>query len=188
MLEITETLYATTPVVWRRWLQKNYDKNSEIWLIFPNKASDRPRISYNDAVEQALCFGWIDSIVKKFDDQSTAQRFTPRKIKGKFSQPNIERLRYLAATQQLMPFVLEQVRPELEKEFVFPKDIVQALRKNPTAHKFFNSRSALYQRVRVAYIEAARNRPEEFKKRLNNLITTSEKHKELGYGGIDKYY
>lgn len=189
MPEITETLYVTDPKKWRAWLEKNYGKKSDVWLIFPKKASGKPRISYNDAVEQALCFGWIDSIQKPFDVDSTVQRFSPRKTKGKYSQPNIERLRHLAETKQLKPFVLEQVKPELEREFVFPKDIMQALRKNKAAYAFFKSTSPVYQRIRVAYVDDVRGRrPEDFKKRLANFIKANEQNNLIGYGGIDKYY
>jgi uncharacterized protein YdeI (YjbR/CyaY-like superfamily) len=188
MPEITETLYVTDPKDWRAWLEKNYDKESEIWLVFPKAASGKQRISYNDAVEQALCFGWIDSVQKPFGVDSTVQRFTPRKTKGNFSQPNLERLHHLAATGQIIPSVLEEVEPELEKEFVFPDDIMKALQKNPVAYKNFKAFSPTYQRIRVAYVEGARKRPEEFRKRLKNFITANEQNKQLGYGGIDKYY
>jgi uncharacterized protein YdeI (YjbR/CyaY-like superfamily) len=156
--------------------------------VFPRKASGKPRISYNDAVEQALCFGWIDSIQKQFDSDSTVQRFTPRKVKGKFSQPNIERLHHLAKTNQLLPAVLEGIKPEIEKPFIFPKDIMKAIQKNTTAYKHFQAASPPYQRMRVAYVDGARSRPEEFKKRLKNLINALENNKQLGFGGIEKYY
>lgn len=188
MPDITETLYVVKPSEWRKWLQKNYDKKSEIWLVLPKAISGKPRISYNDAVEQALCFGWIDSIQKSFDNDSTVQRFTPRKSGSSFSQPNIERLHYLAKTKQLMPFVTQAVQPLLDKEFVFPKDIIQAIHKNPLAYKHFTAASLPYRRMRVAYVDGSRVRPDEFKKRLANLISALEKNKQLGYGGIEKYY
>lgn len=189
MPEITETLYVVTPQQWRQWLKKNYNKKPEVWLVFPKKSSGRPRISYNDAVEQALCFGWIDSIQKPFEEGSTVQRFTPRKSSNKvYSQPNIERLHYLAKTKQLMPFVEEAIKPVLTQEFVFPKDIIKAIKKSAVAHKHFLAASPAYQRMRVAYVEGARKRPEEFQKRLKNLIVALENNKQLGFGGIEKYY
>ena len=188
MPEITETLYVTDPKEWRAWLQKNHDKKSDVWLVFPKQASGKPRISYNDAVEQALCFGWIDSIQKPFDADSTVQRFTPRKSGSGFSQPNIERLHYLAKTKQLTPAVAGIVKPILATEFTFPKDIVKAIQKHPTAYKHFQVASASYQRIRVAYVDGARKRPDEFKKRLKNLIKALENNKQLGFGGIEKYY
>src|SRR4030095_411622 len=188
MPEITETLYVTNPKDWRAWLEKNYDKKSEIWLILPRKNSGRPKISYNDSVEQALCFGWIDSIQKQYDQDSSVQRFTPRKTRGKFSQPNIERLRLLRRQNLLMPFVLEAAKPELDREFVFPEDIMDALKHNPTAYQNFQSFTDAYKRVRVAYVDGARDRPEEFNKRLSNLIKANERNKKLGIDGMEKYY
>lgn len=188
MPEITETFYTSDPQEWRAWLASNWDKKSEIWLILPKQGSGKPRISYNDSVEQALCFGWIDSIQKPFGDDSMAQRFTPRKTKGHYSQPNIERLRYLAKTHQLLPHVLDEARPELEREFVFPDDIMQVIQGNQVAHQHFQAFSPAYRRLRVAYVEAARGRPDEFSKRLQSLIASLEKGKQVGYGGIEKYY
>ena len=188
MPEITETFYTADPQEWRAWLAEKWDKKSEIWLVLPKQSSGKPRISYNDSVEQALCFGWIDSIQKPFGDDSTVQRFTPRKIKGHYSQPNIERLRYLAQTNQLLPHVRDAVRPELEKEFVFPDDILRAIEANPLAYQRFQRFSPAYQRLRVAFVEGARNRPDEFAKRLQSLIASLEKGKQVGYGGIEKYY
>ena len=75
MPDITDTLYVTTPAEWRAWLEKNHDSAREIWLIYPKKASGKPRIVYNDAVEEALCFGWIDSTIKKFGEDASAQRY-----------------------------------------------------------------------------------------------------------------
>ena len=92
-MEITKTLHITNRKDWRDWLKKNYKTEKEIWLVYHKKATGKPRIEYNDAVEEALCFGWIDSIVKTLDEEHTVQRFSPRKPKAKYSQANIERLR-----------------------------------------------------------------------------------------------
>lgn len=89
-MDITKTLYIKNRKEWRRWLEKNFQTAREIWLVFPHKSSGRQRIPYNDAVEEALCFGWIDSIVKKHDDESSMQRFTPRNPRSGYSQPNRE--------------------------------------------------------------------------------------------------
>ncbi|MEW5941028.1 MAG: hypothetical protein AB1750_15280, partial [Chloroflexota bacterium] len=78
-MNITQTLYVTKRKNWRDWLRKHYKTEKEIWLIYPKKETGKSRIAYNDAVEEALCFGWIDSLVKKLDDDHTVQRFSPRK-------------------------------------------------------------------------------------------------------------
>ena len=92
-MELGKTLYVHGRKAWRAWLSKNHKKEKEIWLIYCRKSSGKPRIPYNDAVEEALCFGWIDSIVKKIDDERFAQRFTPRGPRSRLSQANRERIR-----------------------------------------------------------------------------------------------
>ena len=101
-----KTLYITDRKAWRVWLEKKFDKEKEIWLIYPKKSSDKPRIQYNDAVEEALCFGWIDSTVKSFNEDSSVQRFSPRNPKSSFSQANKERLKWLLQNNLLHSSVL----------------------------------------------------------------------------------
>jgi uncharacterized protein YdeI (YjbR/CyaY-like superfamily) len=187
-MKIGETLYVSDRKDWRAWLAKNFDKKREIWLLFPHKSSGKPRVSYNDAVEEALCFGWIDSTVKIFDEKNSAQRFSPRNPKSSFSQPNKERLRWLAKEKKLHPSVQEQVEKALKDKFVFPHDILIALKNDKEAWKNYQKFSPGYRRIRVAYIDAARKRPEEFKKRLANFIKKTKENKLIGYGGIEKYY
>src|SRR5688572_6770115 len=94
-MDISKTLYVKTARDWRSWLIKHHRSDKEIWLVYPRKATGKPRIPYNDAVEEALCFGWIDSIVKSLDRERTVQRFSPRKPNTKYSQANKERLKNL---------------------------------------------------------------------------------------------
>ena len=188
MPEITQTLYVTTSKQWRQWLKQNHKTAQDIWLIFPHKATNKPRIGYNEAVEEALCFGWIDSIVKAYDASCSVQRFSPRKDNSNWSQPNIERLRWLNDQGKLMPFIRNKVLPILKRKFVFPKDILGELGKNPKAMANFAASSKAYQRIRVAYVDGARPRPEEFQRRLKSLITAAEQNQQVGFGGIEKYY
>lgn len=166
----------------------NFDKEKEIWLIFPNKASGKPRLLYNDAVEEALCFGWIDSTVKKYDSVSSAQRFSPRNPQSGYSQPNKERLRWLSKKKKLHPSVQAIVGSLLEEEFVFPPDIIKRLKVDQEVWQNYRNFSLAYQRIRVAYIDAARKRPQEFEKRLRNFIEKTRQNKRIGFGGIEKYY
>ncbi len=91
-MDIGETLYVTDRGEWRSWLAEHHGSEMEIWLIYYKKGSGKPRISYNDAVEEALCYGWIDSIVKTIDDEKYAQRFSVRKKTSELSQMNRERI------------------------------------------------------------------------------------------------
>ncbi|MGA1822478.1 MAG: YdeI/OmpD-associated family protein [Thermoplasmatota archaeon] len=183
-----ETLYVYERSEWRSWLQENFLKKKEIWLIYPRKSSGKPRIPYNDAVEEALCFGWIDSTGKTMDDGQYMQRFTPRKPRSSYSQANKERLKWLLEKDMIHPSMADTVRTVLEEEFVFPTDIIDEIRSDDDAWENYNNFSESYKRIRIAYIDSARNRPEEFEKRLRNFIDKTKKNKMIGFGGIDKYY
>ena len=187
-MEITKTLYITKRRDWRNWLKKNHKSEKEIWLVYPKKATGKPRIEYNDAVEEALCFGWIDSIVKKLDEEHTVQRFSPRKPKAKYSQANIERLRYLTAKKKVIKEVAETLEDILNEEFVIPPDILKVIQVNKDAWKNFQKFSDSYKRIRIAFIDGARKRPAEFQKRLRHFIDMTEKNKMFGFGGIEKHY
>ena len=187
-MNIGKTLYVRDREEWRQWLAANFVKEKEIWLIYPTKDSSKPRIKYNDAVEEALSFGWIDSTIKSIDENSSAQRFSPRNPNSAYSQANKERLKWLAKEGRLHPSVQESVEKVLRTEFVFPPDILQSIKRNEKAWKNFQNFSPAYQRIRIAYIDSARNRPDEFQKRLNNFIKKAEQNKLIGFGGIEKYY
>ncbi len=187
-MDITKTLYVTDSKVWRAWLEHHYQTEPEIWLVYPKKDTGKPRIEYNDAVEQALCFGWIDSIVKKLDDDHTVQRFSPRKPKAKYSQANIERLRYLVEKKTVIKEISETLGDVLNEEFIIPPDILKVIKANKDAWKNFKKFSEPYKRIRIAFIDGARKRPEEFKKRLRHFIEMTEKNKMFGFGGIKKHY
>ncbi len=124
----SNTLYVANRQAWRQWLEVNAKTAQEIWLVYPRKHTGIPRIPYNHAVEEALCFGWIDSITKTIDEERYAQRFTPRKARSTYSQTNKERLRRLIAQEKVMPDVLANLGDILEEDFRFPPDIEAALR------------------------------------------------------------
>jgi len=187
-MKITNTLYVTNRKVWRDWLKKHYKTETEIWLVYPKKATRKPRIQYNDAVEEALCFGWIDSINKKLDEESTVQRFSPRKPRAKYSQANIERLRSLVAKKKVIKEVADTLGEILYEEFVIPPDILKAIKSNKEAWKNFQKFSDSYIRIRIAFIDGARSRPAEFKKRLRYFIQMTGKNKLFGFGGIEKHF
>lgn len=187
-MNIGKTLYVDNRQAWRAWLAENYDKEKEIWLVYPKKASGKPRILYNDAVEEALCFGWIDSTAKRIDENSYAQRFSPRNPKSKYSEANKQRLRELIKQGKVIPSVQAALEGILEDDFVVPPDILEKIQANELAWKNFQTYSTEYRRIRIGFIEGARNRPTEFKKRLNHFIEMTEKKKQFGFGGIEKYY
>jgi uncharacterized protein YdeI (YjbR/CyaY-like superfamily) len=169
-MDIGKTLYVKDKKDWRTWLSTHFNKEKEIWLKYPSKDSGQPRIQYNDAVEEALSFGWIDSTVKHLDEHSSAQRFSPRNPASGYSQSNKERLNRLAKEGRLHPSIRESVEKVLKTDFVFPPDILKAIKENKAAWENYQNFSPSYRRIRIAYINGSRNRPNEFKKRLNNFI------------------
>ena len=184
-----EVFYTSDRSEWRRYLTEHFETAPEIWFVFPMKASGEESLSYNDAVEEALCFGWIDSTIKHIDPLHRAQRFTPRRKGSPYSQPNIERLIWLDERGLIHPKVRESVLPILQAPFVFPPDILEILRQDETVWENYQRFSEPYKRIRIAYIEAARKRPEEFQKRLRSFLEKTRQNRLItGYGGIEKYY
>lgn len=174
---------------WRKWLTDNYDTASEIWFVFPRKSSGETSVSYNDAVEEALCFDWIDSTVKSLGNEHKIQRFTPRNPKSTYSQANKERLKWLLANGMIHPRFEYKIRTVLSEPFVFPDDVIGRLEEDKTVWENYRRFSETYKRIRIAYIEAARMRPGEFEKRLRHFIRKTKENKMItGFGGIEKYY
>lgn len=185
--DLSPTLYVVARADWRRWLEENAKGAAEIWLVYPHNHSGLPRIRYNDAVEEALCFGWIDSITRTIDNGRYAQRFTPRRERSSISQTNKERLRRMIGQGKVLPEVVAAVQHELDTPFIFPPDIKAALMADPKTWQNFKSYGDAYQRIRVAYVETARHRGNEFKKRLENLVEKTTQNRQFGFG-IESYY
>ena len=190
-VEITGTIQPATRAEWRDWLARHYRDRSEIWLVTPRKATGRPGVVYNDAVEEALCFGWIDGIRKSLGEDRLAQRFTPRRDGSAFSQLNRERLARMIGEGRVAAGVVEAIssnddlRPE---SFSIPADILDALRATPEAWRHWQGFSPAYRRIRAAYVDTARARDEaEFRKRLDHLVRRTAAGKQFGYG-IESYY
>lgn len=187
-LDESQLLEAANRREWRAWLKKHYKSEKEIWLVFYKKHTGKTRILYNDAVEEALCFGWIDSTVRRIDADRYAQRFSVRKPKSSYSQANKERLRALVKKGKVAKEVLAILGDIVEEEFEVPADILKTIQANQQAWKNFQQFSQSYIRIRIAFIDGARQRPAEFKKRLRFFIAMTAKNKTFGYGGIEKYY
>lgn len=181
--------YTSKREEWRAWLLKNYRTQKDVWFVFPMKESGEESLSYNDAVEEALCFGWIDSTIKHIDRTHRAQHFTPRKKGSAYSRPNIERLIWLEERNLLMPEIRDEVLEVIRAPYIFPVDIIDAIKGDLRAWENYQHLGDDYKRIRIAYIDASRKRPEEFKKRLENFIAKTHDGKLIkGFGGIEKYY
>jgi uncharacterized protein YdeI (YjbR/CyaY-like superfamily) len=152
------------------------------------KHTGKPRISYNDAVEEALCFGWIDSTVRTIDEDRYAQRFSVRKPGSRYSQASLERIRARTGKGRVMADILKTIPKPPEGGVEVPPDILKAIQADRQAWKNFRRFSLPYIRIRIAFIDGARRRPAEFEKRLAHFIKMTAENRLFGFGGIDKYY
>lgn len=184
-----DAFYAASRAKWRSWLSKNFKSKSYVWLVVPKKISKLPSVGYNDAVEEALCFGWIDSTYRPLSQSLGMQRYTPRrKIGVNYSQPNMERLSWVDKKKLIHPEVRPKIAHVLKAKFQWPKDIVSAVEKDPVSRGHWHRFNLSYRRIRVAWVEQKRLvDPKEFKKRLANLVQKTKAGKQFG-SDIDKYY
>ena len=174
------TLYVHRVAAWRAWLRKHHKTSREIWLVYYRKSSGKPRISYNDAVDEALCFGWIDSTVRSLDEERLAQRFTPRRRGSKVSEMNKARARRLVREGRMTKAGLAAIGSLETKRLNIAPDIRAAFERDPIAWKRFRRFPAAYRRIRIAFVESARRRPAEFERRLRNLVRRSAKNERFG--------
>lgn len=191
-MEPKNILNITTREDFRTWLMQNHDKENECWLVVKKgKQPPRDYVWYLDAVEEVLCFGWIDTTHKNIDGVDT-QRFTPRTSKSPWSELNKERVRRLEKLG-LMTNAGRAVLPDMsENGFVIDEEIYQAFQENLVAWDNFQSFPTLYQRVRVDSIQRDKKKDRAvFDKRLEKLIQQSEAGKMFGdwndYGRLLDY-
>ncbi len=177
-MEITKTIKLQDRSTWRDWLNKNHQSLTEIWLLFDNRP-EHPTVNYLDAVEEAICFGWIDGIQKRFSSYELAQRFTPRKKRSNWTELNKARARRLI-NLGLMTEAGRAVLPDLNAEFVIAEDILEVLRENPDVWSNFLKFPDLYRRVRIGYIEEVRKNRTEFERRLQNFVNKTAINKMFG--------
>ncbi len=172
----------------RAWLEQNHDEQTELWLGIYKKNSGLSGIAHGEAVDQALCFGWIDGRVRSLGEISYAIRFTPRKPASIWSQVNIKRIGELTELGMMHPAGLERFtnrRPDRERLYSFETDPVDldpsyeaTLRANEVAWTFFTAQAPNYQRVVRHWIMRAK-REETRLRRLDSLIETSAHHERL---------
>jgi uncharacterized protein YdeI (YjbR/CyaY-like superfamily) len=184
-MELGKTLYVVDRKKWRSWLAKNHNNEKEIWLIYYRKSSGKKRIPYNDAVEEALCYGWIDSTMKGMDKERFAQRFTPRRSNSVLSELNKERIYMLIEQKKMTPKGLAAVKHVFDNsprnlKCLIKTDILQSLKEDKETWENFQKFPERYKRIRIGWIESARTRPEFFKKRLMYFLKMTAKNKKYG--------
>ena len=180
-MEVRNILNMTTREDFRAWLMHNHDRETECWLVVKKgKQPPEDHVWYLDAVEEALCFGWIDTTHKKIDGVDT-QRFTPRAARSPWSELNKERVRRLEKLG-LMTDAGRAVLPDMtDSGFVIDGEICQAFQQNPLAWEHFRAFPPLYQRVRIDAIQRDKKKDRAvFEKRLAKLISQSQANKMFG--------
>lgn len=183
-------LYFKSSKDWRKWLKNNYEKEIEVWLIFYKKESGYPTIEYEFAVEEALCYGWIDSVIKKIDNIRYARKFTPRRNNSKWSEVNKTRTAKLIKDNRMTKIGLAKIdiakrngqwdkpdRPDIE--FHIPREFQEALNQNIKANKNFEQLTKSYQKQYIGWIIIAK-RQETKEKRIKEATILLENNKKLG--------
>lgn len=163
----------------RVWLLENSRTAKSCWVAVAMKPAPNS-LSYLDAVEEALCFGWIDSIKKKINETETAQRLSPRRKKSSWTELNKERVRRLEKLGR-MTDEGRRVLPGMDADsFRIDSVIEQWLQEDPQVYENFLSFPALYQRVRIDSIQSVKNQPELFKRRLDKFLMNTKAKKMYG--------
>lgn len=172
-MDVTNLLDIHTREDLYRWYQENHHKVSDFWLRVNRAAADCPGVvRYIDAVEVALCFGWIDSTMKRIDDGKPVQHFTPRRKRSNWCERNLIRCRRLVKTGDMTPAGLA-VAPDLDPSiFVYEDWVLDAIKADKKAWAGYNSFPETYRRIRVDYIQHYRqsNREEEALKALQKFV------------------
>jgi uncharacterized protein YdeI (YjbR/CyaY-like superfamily) len=177
-MEITNTIKPKNRTAWREWLGKHHKSLTEIWLL-SNDRPEEPTVTYLDAVEEAICFGWIDGIQKRFSTDELAQRYTPRKRRSNWIELNKERARRLIRLE-LMIEAGAATLPDLNAKFIVAEDIMEVLKAKPDIWSNFLEFPDLYRRVRIGYIEEVRKNRNEFERRLQNFVSKTADNKMFG--------
>lgn len=186
-----KTVYIATRSKWRDWLAKNHNKQEKgIWLIFYKKSTNKPTLEYEEAVEEALCFGWIDSIIKKIDEEKYARKFTPRRAGSFWSQLNKRRADKMIKQGRMTKTGLAKIKdtkktglwdidPRPKISLDVPEELAAALAKNKKAKENFDKLAFTYRRHYIMWIAVAK-RTDTKKRRIVESIALLEQGKKLG--------
>lgn len=180
-------VYLKTRREWRNWLKENHEKSDGIWLVFYKKHTGKPSLDYEDAVQECLCFGWIDSIIKKIDDERYVRKMTPRKPNSQWSESNRARITVLRNQGLMTRAGISKVKEaekngrwdESEIPPEIPAELLNELAKNRIAETFFNQLAPSYRKQFIGWIASAK-RKETIERRVMEAIALLEQGKKLG--------
>jgi uncharacterized protein YdeI (YjbR/CyaY-like superfamily) len=185
-MDVTAKVSPASRTSWREWLKKNHRRKREIWLVFPKKHTGRRSVSYEEAVEEAICFGWIDSIVKKIDGERYAQKFTPRGKKTSWSPTNIRRAEKMIREKRMTRTGLEKFKGAEEKaaaasgkRLALSSEFLGVLQANSRALQNYFKLPPSHRRQYSGWVMSAK-REETRLRRLREMIGVLEKGKRLG--------
>jgi uncharacterized protein YdeI (YjbR/CyaY-like superfamily) len=188
-MEMKKTLHVTGREEWRAWLEANGRSESEVWLVFYKAHTGAPALPYEESIEEALCFGWVDSLIQRIDDDRYARKFTPRKPGSPWSESNKRRMarmvqagRMTAAGLALYPFPIprEDPGPPPKRQFPpFSPELEEILRANPLAWENYHKLPPSHQRMYRGWIMDAK-KEETRRRRLEQAIPDLEQGKSLG--------
>ncbi|MEW6050762.1 MAG: YdeI/OmpD-associated family protein [Candidatus Zixiibacteriota bacterium] len=179
---MTDQYYAKSRAAWRSWLKHHHCTKEGVWLVFYKRHTDTPCVTYAEAVEEALCFGWIDSILKRVDNEKYIQRFTPRRPGSKWSLLNKSRAHKMIAEKKMTPAGLRVLGNALDSDATTavplyrtvgdtgPDDLKAALKRNKTAWRNWQSFAPGYRRRYVVWIISAK-RPETRSGRIAEAVS-----------------
>lgn len=186
-----EELYIKTRSGWRKWLSKNHKKSEGVWLLFYKKETGIPSLDYVDAVEEALCFGWIDSIVKRIDEKKYVRKFTPRNIKSVWSDLNKKRVAKVIKEGRMTKAGLVKIEiakqngfwnkelKSIEISYDTPEDFITALARNKKAKENFNKIPPSHKKRYYMWINISKKK-ETRERRIKEAIELLSNKKELG--------
>jgi uncharacterized protein YdeI (YjbR/CyaY-like superfamily) len=189
-LERVKPLFFATPAEWRRWLSKHHASAAELWVGFYKRGSGRPSITWPESVDEALCFGWIDGVRKRLDDERYVIRFTPRRPGSIWSVVNVKRVGALTRRGRMRPAGVRAFEKrtatrtavysfEQRSQIRFPPALVRRLKESADAWRYFRSEAPWYRRTVTFWIVSAR-REETQLKRLDTLIKDSAAGRRIG--------
>lgn len=176
--EEVEIFEAKSQKDWRRWLEKNHATKQSVWLVFYKKASGITTLNWSQAVDECLCFGWIDSKAKPFDDEKYLQFFSKRKPGGTWSKVNKEKIKQLIADGLMAPAGYESIEKAKQngswtilddvEELVIPADLAKAFKAHKGSEEYYNSLSRSVKKLILSWIVLAK-RPETRQKRIDEI-------------------
>lgn len=181
----SNSVHPKSRAEWRRWLEKNHTRTEGVWLVTYKKSAGKPRFEYGESVEEALCFGWIDSKPAKLDEERSMLWFAPRKARTGWSKLNKERVERLIAAGLMAPAGLTKVDAakkdgswnalDAVEALEIPSDLAKAFSKNEPARGHFEAFPKSVKRGILEWILNAK-RPETRVKRIEETVAQAEKN------------